>query len=120
MARIDIKPLSVNDAYRGRRFATKELTQYKNDLGWLLPKMEVPKGPLAVRYVFGVSSGRSDLDNCCKAFQDIIANQYGFDDSAIYCIEMEKVVVQKGKEFVEFEIESYQQATARQYGDRSV
>lgn len=120
MARIDIKPLSVNDAYRGRRFATKELTQYKSDLGWLLPKMEVPKGPLAVRYVFGVSSGRSDVDNLVKCLQDAIADRYGFNDMMIYRIEMEKVVVQKGKEFVEFEIEELSTATARHSGDSSV
>lgn len=117
MARINIKPLSVNDAYRGRRFATRDLTQYKEDLGWLLPKMEVPKGPLAVKYIFGVSSGRSDLDNCCKTFQDIIANQYGFNDAMIYHIEMEKAIVQKGHEFVEFELST---ATARHSGDGSV
>jgi len=110
MVHLDIKPLSVNALYRGRRWATPELTGYKRDLGWLLPKwnaIEIPKGPLAVKYVFGVSSGRADLDNCCKAFQDIIANQYGFNDAMIYHIEMEKVVMTKGKEFVEFEITKY-------------
>ena len=104
MARIDIKPLSVNDAYRGRRFATKELTQYKSDLGWLLPRLEVPDGPLAVRYVFGVSSKASDADNMVKCLQDIIAEKYGFNDNRIYRIEVTKVDVPKGKEFVEFEL----------------
>ena len=107
MQHLDIKPLSVNDAYRGRRFATAELTQYKNDLGWLLPKMEVPKGPLSVRYVFGVSSIGADLDNCVKATQDIIAERYGFNDRSIYHLDVTKVDVPRGKEFVEFEITKY-------------
>lgn len=117
MARIDIKPLSLNHAYRGRRFATSDLKQYKSELGWLLPKMEVPRGPFAIKYVFGVSSGRSDLDNLVKAFQDAVAERYGFDDSAIYRIEMEKVVVQKGKEFVDFELSTYRSSAI---GDGSV
>jgi Holliday junction resolvase RusA-like endonuclease len=104
MARIDIKPISVNEAYRGRRFATKELTQYKSDLGWLLPKMVVPDGPLAAKYVFGVSSKTSDGDNLIKAFQDAIAEHYGFNDKRIYRWDVTKVDVPKGKEFVEFEL----------------
>ena len=107
MVRIDLKPLSVNDAYRGRRFATKELTQYKSDLGWLLPKMEVPKGPLAVRYVFGLSSIGADGDNCIKAFQDVIAEHYGFNDRVIYHWDVTKVDVPRGKEFVEFELSTH-------------
>ena len=117
MARIDIKPLSVNEAYRGRRFATRELTQYKSDLGWLLPKMEVPDGPLAARYVFGTSSRASDADNMVKIFQDAISEHYGFNDSRIYRIEVEKVDVPKGREFVEFELST---ASARHSGGGSV
>ena len=120
MTRIAIKPLSVNDAYRGRRFATKELTQYKSDMGWLLPRLEVPDGPLAVRYVFGVSSIGADGDNLIKSFQDIIAEKYGFNDRVIYHWDVTKVDVPKGKEFVEFEIAELSTATARQDSDRSV
>lgn len=108
MVRLEIKALSVNDAYRGRRFATKELTQYKSDLGWLLPRgMHIPSGPLSVRYVFGVNSKASDLDNLVKALQDVIAAEYGFNDNRIYHIDVTKVDVPKGKEFVEFEISTY-------------
>lgn len=104
MARISIKPLSVNAAYRGRRFATSALIQYKKDLGYLLPKMDVPTGKLAVRYVFGLSSKGADGDNLIKAFQDCIADQYGFDDKVIYKWEIEKVDVKKGAEFIDFAI----------------
>lgn len=107
MIRLAIKPLSVNDAYRGRRFATKELTQYKSDLGWLLPRLEVPDGPIAVRYVFGVSSKASDGDNLIKAFQDAVAEHYGFNDKRIYHWDVTKVDVPKGKEFVEFELREF-------------
>ena len=97
--------MSVNGAYRGRKFATPELAQYKRDLGMLLPMwVKVPDGPLTVSYVFGVSSKASDGDNLIKAFQDCIADQYGFNDKKIYCWHIKKVDVAKGKEFIQFDI----------------
>lgn len=104
MTRINIKPISVNEAYRGRRFATKELKKYKLDLARLLPDMEVPKGKLMVRYTFGVSSKASDWDNLIKAFQDCLAERYGFNDNRIYRGLVIKVDVPRGEEFIEWEL----------------
>jgi Holliday junction resolvase RusA-like endonuclease len=64
----------------------------------------VPKGRLAVHYVFGVSSSNADGDNLIKAFQDALAEKYGFNDRDIYCWSVEKQVVPKGKEFIDFEL----------------
>ncbi len=66
--------------------------------------MTVPEGKLAVRYIFGVSSKASDGDNLIKAFQDVIAEAYGFNDKWIYEWHVTKVDVPKGSEYVEFEI----------------
>lgn len=107
MSRIDLKPLSLNSAYRGRRFATLELEKYKADLGILLPRIQVPKGKLAVRYIFGVSSKASDGDNLIKVFQDCIAEQYGFNDKSIYEWHVVKVDVPKGKEYIDFELSTH-------------
>lgn len=105
MHRINIKPLSVNEAYRGRRFATQELKQYKNDLALLLPKLDIPNDrPLQVSYRFGLSNKNADGDNLIKAFQDIIADAYGFNDRQIWGWQVWKTHVKKGEEFVEFEI----------------
>lgn len=104
MTRINIKPISLNEAYRGRRFSTKELKQFKDDVYIQLPKLIIPKGKLEIHYVFGVSSKRSDGDNLVKAIQDCIANAYGFNDCMIYKWRGEKVDVAKGKEFIEFEL----------------
>lgn len=104
MVRLSLKPLSVNEAYRGRRFSTPELKQYKLDLSRILPKMVVPRGPLSVSYVFGVSSRAADGDNLIKAFQDCIADQYGFNDRVIYEWHIRKVDVAKGEEFIEFQL----------------
>jgi Holliday junction resolvase RusA-like endonuclease len=66
--------------------------------------MNVPEGKLEITYRFGVSSKASDLDNCVKSFQDTLAEAYGFDDRKIYKIQMEKIDVKKGDEFIEFEV----------------
>lgn len=101
---IKLKALSVNDAYRGRRFSTPELEAFKIDLQYLLPKITVPSGKLEVWYEFGVSSKNADGDNLIKAFQDAIQDQYRFNDKIIYKWHGEKVDVSKGKEYIGFEI----------------
>ena len=106
--RIDIKPLSVNDAYRGRRFKTPEYKQYEHDLMLLLPKeLEIPEGKLQVHFKFGLSSKLADYDNPVKALQDIISMKYGFNDNRIYKGTTEKVDVKKGNEFIEFVMQEY-------------
>ncbi len=104
MVRIKVKPLSLNKAYRGRRFSTPELSQYKRDITLQLPKMAVPQGNLSVTYVFGVSNKMADADNLIKAFQDCIAECYGFNDNQIYEWHVRKVMVKKGEEFVDFDL----------------
>jgi Holliday junction resolvase RusA-like endonuclease len=96
--RIQIKPLSMNQAYRGRRFKTPDLKQYQKDLNTLLPKLDIPDGKLEVEYIFGLSSKGSDYDNCIKAFQDCLQDKYGFNDNKIYKATVEKVDVKKGEE----------------------
>ena len=107
MIRVDIKPLSVNDAYKGRHFPTQKLDDYKEALQYLLPNMEVPAGGLAVRYVSGLSSKAADGDNCIKAFQDALCQKYGFDDRTIWRWDIEKGMVKKGDEFIKFSIDAY-------------
>lgn len=104
MHRVNIKPLSVNEAYRGRRFKTKEKVQYDRDVSIQLPRLEVLSGNLEVRYVFGVSSHGSDCDNLIKSFQDCLSACYGFNDNKIIKITAEKVYVAKGNEYIEFDI----------------
>lgn len=104
MIRIPIKPLSVNRSYQGRRFATPDLKAYKQALGYALPPLIIPKGRLAVRYEFGVSSKAADGDNLIKSFQDTLCEKYGFNDRDIYRWEVEKKIVPKGNEYVAFEI----------------
>jgi len=105
--KINIKPLSVNSAWRGRRFKTDEYKNYEEVLLFLLPKLNVPSGKLSVIYIFGLSSKNADGDNCIKQFQDIISKRYGFNDREIYHWDIKKVDVKKGDEFIEFEIKEF-------------
>ena len=104
MFTLKLKPLSLNSAYRGRRFTTPELACYKEAICLMSPKMAIPKGKLQVKYVFGVSSKNADGDNLIKCAQDALAEKYDFNDKLIYKWEVEKVDVKKGKEFISFEI----------------
>lgn len=103
--RINIKPLSVNQSWQGKRFKTPKYIQYENDVLFMLPKLDIPKNILLeLTLKVGFSNKASDLDNICKPFQDILQKKYGFNDSQIYRLVMEKVIVNKGNDFIEFEI----------------
>lgn len=106
MPKINIKPMSVNDAWQGKRFKTKRYKQYEQECLLILPrKIEIPEGKLKVRLLFGFSSKLADTDNPVKCFIDILQKKYGFNDNKIYEYNISKVDVKKGEEFIQFKIE---------------
>lgn len=104
--RINIKPLSSNKCWVGRRFKTPDYKKYTTELTKLLPKLTIPKPPYKIYYKFGFSSASSDWDNPIKPMQDIIAAKYQFNDKLIRKAIVEIEMVKKGQEFIEFKIES--------------
>lgn len=107
-AKIYIKPLSVNAAYKGRRFKTKEYDKYCDAVSLLLPSdIVVPDGYLKVEYEFGLSSNGGDFDNPVKPLQDILSKKYGFNDNKIMIATIKKIIVPKGKEYIRFRIEKF-------------
>lgn len=106
MNRINLKPISLNSAYSGRRFKTPECNAFKRDLHFMLPNIKLPSPPYCIHFKFGVSSASSDGDNLIKVSQDTIAGRYSFNDKLIkkWIVEVEQV--KKGDEFIEFKIES--------------
>ena len=104
--RVNIKPLSVNQVWQGKRYKTKTYSNYRSDLtNYLLPnKLEIPSGELHVNYEFGVSNMGSDVDNLVKPFQDALQEKYKFNDSRIISFFAKKTKVKKGSEFINFEI----------------
>jgi Holliday junction resolvase RusA-like endonuclease len=101
---INIKPLSVNDAWQGRRVKSKKYRQYESDILKLLRPMTVPDGPLELYLKWGFSSAGSDWDNPIKPFQDCLQKRYDFNDNRVVRAVKEKVKVNKGEEFIEFSI----------------
>jgi Holliday junction resolvase RusA-like endonuclease len=104
MTKINIKPLSVNQCWQGRRFKTKLYKQYESDVLFMLPKIEIPKGELCVKLYLGLSNKLNDIDNSIKPFLDILQKKYGFNDKDIYQLHVYKLIVPKGNEFIQFEI----------------
>lgn len=104
--RVNIKPLSVNDAWKGKISKSKAYINYWNVLFLkLLPKkIELPEPPFQVQFKFGFSSMSSDWDNPIKPLQDILAEKYMFNDKLIKRAIVDVEQVKKGQEFFEFEI----------------
>lgn len=104
MIRINVKPLSVNEAWKGRRFKTDAYNTYRNTLLWLLPDISIPNPPFMIYLKFGFSNTLSDWDNPVKTTQDILSQKYGFNDKLIRRAIVETEIVKKGQEYIEFEL----------------
>jgi Holliday junction resolvase RusA-like endonuclease len=107
MQRINIKPLSVNEAWQGRRFKTPKYKKYESVVLMLLPKQAPKFDRYCINLVFGVSNIGQDVDNCLKPILDIFQKKYGFNDKNIFELNVKKKVVKKGFEFIEFEFKEY-------------
>jgi Holliday junction resolvase RusA-like endonuclease len=101
--------LSVNKAWQGKRFKSKDYINYEKEvLLKLHPHTFTVKHPIELNLMVGVSNMASDADNVVKPFVDILQKKYGFDDKYIYRLVVEKVIVKKGAEFIEFFIKNYE------------
>lgn len=110
MTRIPIKPMSVNMAWKGQRFKTKEYKWYEQACMLLMPKgVDIPEGELSVYYEFGVSNAGADYDNPIKPIQDILQKRYNFNDSRIVEAHIRKVKVKKGEEYIIFKFSAFVQ-----------
>lgn len=99
--KLDIKPMSVNAAWRGRRFKTVEYKRYEKAVLLLLPKIKEPLlGNFGMNILYGFSSSASDIDNPTKLILDILQKKYGFDDKNIFELNLKKVITQKKREFI--------------------
>ena len=103
-AKINLKPLSVNEAWKGRRFKTEKYQEYRENLLNLLPKIKLPAPPYKMFFEWGFSSTLSDYDNAIKNTQDIICEKYKINDKMIFHGEQIKKIVPKGKEYFIFNL----------------
>lgn len=106
MIKINIKPLSVNLAWQGKRFKTPAYKQYEHYVLLLLPNIKIPKAPYQVTIELGFSNKASDLDNPVKLILDILQKKYGINDKDIYRLIINKCIVPKQLEYFKFKIEN--------------
>lgn len=102
--RLDIKPMSVNQAWQGKRFKTQAYKRYERDVMLLLKPFNIPNGDLSIELEWGFSNAASDWDNPIKPFQDILQKKYGFNDSRVIMAKVIKKKVKKGEEYISFNI----------------
>ena len=107
---VNMKPPSINTARKGRQWKTKAATQFSREFHARLsphkkPYLPADEAPLKLSLKFGFSSPLCDLDNPVKQVQDGICNWLGIDDRRIHQLVISKEIVNKGKEFIRFQIE---------------
>lgn len=105
--KLDIKPLSVNAVWQGKRFKTPAYLRYERDALMLLPrKNNKSKQPLIVKYVFYLTKRQyslSDVGNFEKPLTDILVKSgVIYDDRYIVKITMEKRL--SDKSYIEINI----------------
>ena len=105
---LDVKPLSVNQCWQGRRFKTKAYKQYEKAILLLLPDIEFTyKDDIEINIVFGFSAKTADIDNPLKPILDILQKKYGFNDRSVYRLTVDKVITKKKEEFINIRINDY-------------
>lgn len=98
---LKVKPLSVNQAWQGRRFKTDTYKEYEKTILFLLPKTRIKFADmLRIEFHFGFSNLASDLDNPVKPLLDILQKKYGFNDRDVFELNVRKNKVGKGDEFI--------------------
>ena len=104
---IPLKPVSVNEAWRGRRFKTKKHQQFCENFFLIAPKEKMIEGIIQIEYKFYLKNHKnSDYDNVIKITQDMLVKcGYIEDDRKIYKAIIYKIPSKK--EYIEIEIKKY-------------
>jgi Holliday junction resolvase RusA-like endonuclease len=97
---LQIKPLSVNEAWQGKRFKTQKYKSYEHDMLLMLPNIQITDFR-KLKITYGFSNKASDIDNPTKMVLDILQKKYGINDRDIEYLVLHKTIVKKGKEFIE-------------------
>lgn len=84
---LEVSPLSVNKAWKGRRFKTGDYLQFERDVCAVLPisDEEPMEGELVVEYIYYIKNyGNTDTGNLEKTLTDmLVKRRYIKDDRYI-------------------------------------
>lgn len=105
--KIPLKPLTVSNAWQGRRFKTSSYKKWEQDALHFIPKTTV-YGPVSVVVELYVKNHkRIDVDNCLKTLLDTLTKSGIYDDdSKIYELHVYKY--QSDDEFISICITPYE------------
>tara|TARA_R110002167_G_scaffold332442_1_gene539280 strand:+ start:204 stop:536 length:333 start_codon:yes stop_codon:yes gene_type:complete len=106
--KLNIKPLSVNQAWKGKRYKTDKYKRFEIECLLTLKASKIPEPPYHIALIFGMSNVLSDVDNPIKGFLDVMQRKFCFNDRDVYKIVAEKVIVKKGEEFIKYEMKHYE------------
>lgn len=104
MINIDIKPFSINKAWKGRRYKTESYKMWRSEFSTLfkLEAKNIPmiKGYVQVDYAFFIENyKKSDGENFIKTTSDsIVENGLIEDDRFIKKYTIEKFMLEEGEE----------------------
>jgi Holliday junction resolvase RusA-like endonuclease len=105
---LNVKPMSVNIAYCGRKFKSDAYKAFETLILLSLPKLKYPiPDMIRIEFHFGFSSRNADVDNPVKPILDILQKKYKFNDRDVWEITSRKSIVKKGKEFITIGIYPY-------------
>lgn len=113
---LDIKPLSVNEAYKGRRFNTTKKKQYDKTLALLLPNQPLEGPYYRVSYYFHLKNfALIDQQNLLKCLTDGIVRRGIIRDDR-YIVEEHLFKFKADHDSVEIDIENVESGLV--YGGR--
>jgi len=88
---IPLKPLSVNQAWQGRRFKTNTYKKWAQDVSNFIPRNKCVTGRVEVTVeVFIKNEKMSDVDNVLKTLFDTLSGSVFEDDRMIYALHVYK------------------------------
>ena len=112
---IPIKPLTVNKAYRGRKYKSPEYKEWTEKMDLLLlkhaPPGPLPEGDLFIFFNFGMTL-QNDTDNPVKSAKDRIAKHYGINDRRFRSHAADRIKQPRDGGFIEFIIKPYEEVVA--------
>jgi len=104
---IPLRPVSVNEAWQGRRFKTEIYKIFCEQFYLIAPKKKMIKGIVQIEYRFYMKNHKmADYDNVIKTTQDMLVKcGYIEDDRKIYKATQYKIPSEEDK--IEVEIKKY-------------
>lgn len=110
MITLNMKPVSTNKIWTGRKYLSAEAKRFKQECTARLRmhKVTIPdkETPMELHLRFGLSRDM-DVSNCIKLLEDCIADAVGINDIQFQGITAVKERVRGGMEFISFDITDF-------------